>query len=338
MATASSSTVYPYDVAPPNEEDLMSGPISSGVVTRKQKETYYVVKDINKRLSALKAEETFETFKVKLFTIAFLFMLAGILLILVGTHTSVLFAEQPFDPVAVAFGGLFCVPIIVWMKFMFVPSQPEALKRKSIKMERRGSKGPKLYQQITEAARKYAEPPPRRIKVTAVVRKKEYPVVASTWKSFCEEIEHQTGLPIERQIVKFRDEELKIDLKLKLDEHYGLDTGDQLYIYNRGGFTTANSPIRKQYEDMTNPNVDENKDDDTGGGNWMEAAMSAARNSFREKAKGKAGGGAGSEQDRSRSSGAGRNSYQQSPGSRQAPRSSINNHQQRKSGNVSFNV
>lgn len=248
-----------------------------------------MVKDINKRLAALKAEEAFETYKVSYFTAALLFAMAGTLMILVGTSSTVLFAAEPYNPTLIAFGGLFCVPMLIWTKLMWWPSKPERMRRRLLRNERKSSKGPavKVFDKITESARKFAEPPPRRIKVVANVRKKDIPVVASTWKSFCEEIEHQTGLPIERQIVKFRDEELKIDLKLKMDEDYGLDTGDRLFIYNRGGFTTSNSPIRKQYEAMTTPAQVEKPEDDLARSNsWMENAMQTARNSFRDKAKG----------------------------------------------------
>lgn len=319
--------VYPYPISQPTGEELMSGPITSGVVTRKEKEVQYVVRDIEKRLGTLKADETFQTYKVQMFTFALLFLLAGVILFLFGTSTTVLFEEQKFNPTAIAFGGLFCLPMIVWMKYMTCPPKPEHQRRKSLKQERRASKGPKVFEKLVKAAQKFAEPPPRRIKVSAIVRKVEYKISASTWKSFCEEIEHQTGLPIERQIVKFRDEELKIDLKLKLDEHFGLDTGDRLYVYNRGGFTTQNSPVRKQYEELASFNPDANDDVEApAAGSWMESAFSAARNSFREKhrpnSKSKGGG-----------AGGGRSSFQEK---QRGSRSSFN--QKRSGGNVSFSV
>eukprot|EP01039_Chlorochromonas_danica_P005015 gene5015-5507_t len=276
--------VHPYSppvTTPQTGHDLMSTPITTGVLSRREKETQYVVGDIERRLKVLEAETVFSTYKVALFSVTFLSLIAGILLILVGTHTTVIFQALPLEPGVIAVGGLFCLPIFYWVKVVFLPNRLEYNQRKSIKMERQSSKSRNLFDQITNAAKKFAEPPPRRIKVFAVIRKKEYPIVASTWKSFCEEVENKTSLAIERQLVKFRDEEVKVDFKLKLDEHYGMDSGDKIFVYNRGGFDTQNSPIRKQYQEIVAAQAMENRGNSVSQPtSWMESIVDFAKLSF----------------------------------------------------------
>ncbi|RYG94828.1 hypothetical protein EON65_56880 [archaeon] len=186
--------IYPYPIPPPTGAELMSTPIQAGAVSRKDKEVYYVVRNINQRLNALHKDLTFNTYKVKVFTVCLVFAMIGILLILIGTATSVLFAEQKVDLVKIVFGALFCIPMLVWIKFMYAPDKNEKHRRLSLRAERGESKHKNLYDRIADQARKYAEPPPRRIKVIANLRKKDHAIIAGTWKEFCEELEHQSGV------------------------------------------------------------------------------------------------------------------------------------------------
>jgi hypothetical protein len=258
----------------------MSGPITSGAVSRKEKEVLYVVKNIDQRLSVINAKETFSTYKVKMFTVVLVCLLGGILLLLLGTHSTVLFQEYKFNPTAVVIGAFLCVPMLIWVGYMIYPPRLEHQRRRIIKVERKAGTAANLYETIAEQARKHAEPPPRRIKVYARLRKKDHVIIASTWQEFCEALENQTGLPVEQQIIKYRDEELQIDFKLRLDENYRLDNGDRLYIYNRGGFRIDESPVKKQYDAVVSGSlIAENaataEEDDFG--NWRDVAFRLAR-------------------------------------------------------------
>ena len=63
-------------------------------------------------------------------------------------------------------------------------------------------------------------------------------------------MEKATGLSVERQLIRFRDEDLEIpDLKVKLED-CGITDGDILYIYNRGGYFTKNSPLKLQSDEL----------------------------------------------------------------------------------------
>ena len=64
-----------------------------------------------------------------------------------------------------------------------------------------------------------------------------------------------SGLPIERQLVRHKDEDLHIDLAMKMDEPpYNLNNGDRLYVYNRGGFFTTDTPIKRQLREIEERN------------------------------------------------------------------------------------
>jgi hypothetical protein len=176
----------------------------------------------------------------------------GAVLLLYGLRITLLFASYPgYDYIAIVFGGIFSIPVLVWLRYMFLPNHADRIRRKKISYERKERRKPSLFNEMVDHAKKATEPPPRKIRVFAHFRKKDFPIVASTMKDFCEALEHQTALPIERQLLRFQDEDLNIDLTKKLDLHYGLDNGSRVYVYNRGGYRTHDSPVKKQYEDLT---------------------------------------------------------------------------------------
>ncbi|RYG94829.1 hypothetical protein EON65_56885, partial [archaeon] len=82
-------------------------------------------------------------------------------------------------------------------------------------------------------------------------------------------------MPPEQQIIKYRDEELKIDLTLKLEEHYGINSGERLYVYNRGGFMIhVHSPIKPQLDQLRD--LESQKQDDGEAEVTLESAVVAA--------------------------------------------------------------
>lgn len=90
-------------------------------------------------------------------------------------------------------------------------------------------------------------------------------------------------------MIKYREEELKIDLTLKLEEHYGINSGERLYVYNRGGFMIhLHSPIKPQLDQLRD--LESQKQDDSEadiaakyGASWMERQFDKAKKSFEEK-------------------------------------------------------
>eukprot|EP00597_Dinobryon_sp_UTEXLB2267_P000590 CAMPEP_0170066052 /NCGR_PEP_ID=MMETSP0019_2-20121128/5891_1 /TAXON_ID=98059 /ORGANISM="Dinobryon sp., Strain UTEXLB2267" /LENGTH=200 /DNA_ID=CAMNT_0010273039 /DNA_START=383 /DNA_END=985 /DNA_ORIENTATION=+ len=128
----------------------------------------------------------------------------------------------------------------------------------------RERKKPTFFNQMVKEAAIHAEPPVRILHVIAHIRKKDYQIHCSTWGQFCEEVQKSTGLPIERQLIRFKDEDLLItDLTKKLDVDYGIDDGDRLFVYNRGGFFTKDSPLIKQHNEIVAMSIINNSKQDS---------------------------------------------------------------------------
>ncbi len=237
----------------PTGMELMSGPIKSGGMSRTEKEIEFVIKNVKTRLETLYQDQLFETGKLKLFMIALVCSMIGLILIFYGLRMTILFDTYKEDPpnyIAVGFGAAFGLPMIYFFSFLCFPNKNQKTARRKIKRERRERKKPSLFNQMVEDAKNATEPPPRIIKVIARFRKKDYEIAGSTWKDFCEEFERRTGLPIERQLIRFKEEDLVIDLAKKMDADYGLDNYSKVFIYNKGGLFTRDAPIKKQYEEL----------------------------------------------------------------------------------------
>jgi hypothetical protein len=233
--------------------ELMSGPIKSGGMSRTEKEIDFVITSVRNRLDHLYRDQLFETHKLKLIMFAFTCSLIALILIFFGLRLTILFdtyKSKKIDYIAVAFGGLFFFPMLYLLSYICFPNKVQYTERKKIKKERRERKRPTFFNQLVEDAEKATEPPPRLIKVIAKFRKKDYIVIGSTWKDFCEEFERMTGLPIERQLIRYEEEDLKIDLTKKLDKDYGLENNSRVFVYNKGGLFTKDAPLKKQYEEL----------------------------------------------------------------------------------------
>ena len=237
-----------YDL--PTGNQLMTSPIVRGgrKKDRYEKERQFVIKKINNKLKIISFEEKFQIHKWILFVVGICFALAGTVLILYGLHLTVFFEMyQNISIPAIIFGGLFMIPLAVWISFLFFPNSEEKKKRNKIYADHMERKKATFFNKMTEEAAEFATPPDRVLKVTAHIRKKNYPVRATTWFQFCEAVEKATGLFVERQLIRFKDEDLKItDLTDKL-EKFGINDGDVLYVYNRGGYVTKGSPLIRQY-------------------------------------------------------------------------------------------
>jgi hypothetical protein len=236
----------------PTGKQLMSGPISSGVVTRAQKETQYVLSTITHRMNVLITQQDHDRYTIYYLIVALISGSIGTILMLFGLRLSVMFDYYSgHNYLAVAFGALFYVPLLCWFIYLCFPNKEERQLRRQLNIENQERKRPTAFNDMVNKAKKFATPPARKILVVAVFRKKNYNIVASTMKEFCEAVEAQTGLPIERQLVRHMEEDLELDLAKKLDEDYQLHHGSYLYVYNKGGYMTQDSPIKRQYEVLT---------------------------------------------------------------------------------------
>lgn len=237
----------------PTGNQLMSAPIVKGgrVKDKFEKEREFVVNKIDKKLKVIGMEEQFQLHKWILFVIGLAFALAGVVLVLYGFHTTVFFEMyQQINIVAIVFGVLFTIPLFVWLVFLYFPNSEEKKNRRRIHIEHIERKKDTFFNKMAKEAEQYATPPDRVLEVIAHVRKKNYPIKCTSWWQFCNGVEKATGLPVERQLIRFNEEDLEIlDLKVKLED-CGITDGDKLYIYNRGGFFTKNSPLQLQNEEL----------------------------------------------------------------------------------------
>jgi hypothetical protein len=237
----------------PTGDELMSRPIKEGGQSRFEQEIDFVINNVKTRLDTLYMDQMFETGKWKFFMFALICAMIGLVLVFYGFHLTILFDNQqdnPTDYVGVAFGCVFFIPMLWFFSYLCFPNKQQYTIRKKIKKERRERRKPTAFNTMVAEAEKATEPPPRLIKVIARFRKKDWTIIGSTWKDFCEEFERQTGLPIERQLIRYNDEDLQIDLAKKMDADYGLDNFSKVFIYNKGGLFTQNDPRRLQYEEI----------------------------------------------------------------------------------------
>lgn len=229
----------------PTGNELMSGPITSGATTRQEKEIAFVMENIENRIQSLQNDEMFQTYKWLLFSISVFSAMVGVTLILFGLHMTYFFERYKGNTVAIVFGGIFCSPPLYWFYYLFVPSRQEKRRRRRIYIDRVDRRKPTLFNQLVEEARRFTEPPPRRIRVLAHIRKHDYPIVASTMQELTEAIAKQCGISVERQLLRYNDNDLEIHLKEKLDVYYGLDDNARIFVYNKGGYFTASSPLKQ---------------------------------------------------------------------------------------------
>ena len=237
----------------PTGNQLMSAPIVKGgrVKDRFEKEREFVVNKIEKKIKVIGMEEKFQLHKWILFVIGLAFALAGVVLVLYGFHATVFFQMyQQVNIAAIVFGVLFTIPLFVWLVFLYFPGSEEKKNRRRIHIDHLERKKDTFFNKMAKEAEQNATPPDRVLEIIAHVRKKNYPIKCTSWWQFCNAVEKATGLPVERQLIRFHDEDLEIlDLKVKLED-CGINDGDKLYIYNRGGFFTKNSPLQLQNEEL----------------------------------------------------------------------------------------
>jgi hypothetical protein len=274
-----SAQVHPAGSKPlPTGMELMSGPITSGGLTRQQKEIEFVFNNIETRIQSLAADEGFQTYKALLFSTCVFSAMIGVTLILYGFHTTFFFERYDGNIPAIVFGAMFCCPIFYWVYYLFLPDKEQKRQRRKLAAERIDRRKPTLFNQLVEEARLATEPPPRKVRILAHIRKHDYPVLATTMEELNDFITGQCGLAVERQLLRYNDVDLEIIPHEKLDVYYGLDDNARVYVYNKGGFFTNNSPLKKVRVDYMKMNEEfsvSNMDD-------MDSLGSASRKSFNQ--------------------------------------------------------
>jgi len=131
----------------------MSGPITTGGLTRQEKEIQYVMQNVEDRLTHLKADELFETYKAQLFFCSLFTAIAGAVLILFGLHLTIFFQHlQNINIPAIVFGSLMCTPLMYWFFYVFLPNKDEQDKRRLIHKHRHNRRKPTLFNQMVKEA------------------------------------------------------------------------------------------------------------------------------------------------------------------------------------------
>ena len=222
--------------------------------SRFEQEIDYVMGNIETRLFSLKLDEIFQKNKVIFIMLTMGTTLIGFVLFLYGTNMSVIFqgTKQSIDYVAIAFAGVFWMPVFCFLSYMIFPYRKEERKRRRrLAWDRKDRRKSNLFNQLVDEARGATEPPPYKTRVVAHFRKKEYPIVAARWKDFCEIFQHHTTLPPERQLIRYEGVDFDIDLTKSLhDPPYNVKQNGHLWIYNRGGYFTQDTFVKRQYEEL----------------------------------------------------------------------------------------
>jgi len=242
-----SAKVHPLPFTLPTGNELMSGPITTGGLTRQEKEIQYVMQNVENRLTHLKEDELFQTYKAQLFFCSLFIAIAGAVLILFGLHLTVFFQHlQDINIPAIVFGSLMFTPLMYWFYYVFIPDKEEQIKRRLIHKHRHNRRKPTLFNQMIKEANKATAPEPKMVRILAHIRKHDYPIVCSTMRELTDGITDECGLAIERQLLRFNDQDLELHLNEKVDEYYGMQHNDRVYVYNKGGYYTKTSPLKHE--------------------------------------------------------------------------------------------
>lgn len=236
MAAANSDEKYRL----PSGLELMSRPIVDPGATVKERELQFVLSTVSGRLYELTFDERFELRKGIYFIFGFLSSIIGVILILAGLHLTVFFEHLPFSIVTIVFGGVFMLPMLFWMFFVFIYPYvwwPEWHRRKQMHGLRKERKKPSLFNEMVGAAQEHAKPPIKLMRVKACFRANYYPLNVSDLRDFCNKLEQEIGLPAHQQLVKYKGVEI-FDPDLRLDDGYHIEPNDVIHVYNKGGFLT----------------------------------------------------------------------------------------------------
>ena len=183
---------------------------------RFQKTQWYAMNFVSNRVKDINEDEDYQKRKALCFVTSIVSLMIGLFLILFGLPATAIFSAFHRNWVAISFGILFSIPIFIWIRFMFFADILEQAARKRIIRKRKERMKPSLFDEILKESEQLSKPPATRIKIIARLRKKEYRVLAATWREFCLAIEEETGLPLKQQLIKF--EHKNYDFESVLDK------------------------------------------------------------------------------------------------------------------------
>ena len=159
-------------------------------MSRAEKEKLFIVENIKRRLVDLVPESAYDVKKGVCGVVAFLFLIAGGVLVLKSLGLTVIFASDPFNFTLLVVGCSFALPCFVWFVYIFIlpnlccgPCLDLREHRTFIHGKRKERKNPGLFNQMVGKANQHSEPPIIRTRLFAMYRKKEYVLILSYWLS-----------------------------------------------------------------------------------------------------------------------------------------------------------
>lgn len=164
----------------------------------------------------------------------------GSFFVIYGLSLTILFNGHPKNYIMAGFGGSLYIPSLYATYLFCCPSKAERERRNRIAEQDKIRKKKSLYDDMMRAAadQRKDENPPSLIRVVGVLRNsrgfpwKEVPCLASTLQNFCEHMEEAVKIPVNRQVVVYKEKELH-DLTLHLEHDYKLRRNDKLHVFNR---------------------------------------------------------------------------------------------------------
>lgn len=232
---------------------------------RKMKELHYVNATINDRMFRIGVMEIFEKYSLILLICSIFIALIAITILLYMLRLTILFSHYEGGPELILLLPIIVLfmPISLWLFFYFVPTENQKKRRDLLNFQLIGQKSiinkksnkqrnDDYFNNLISGAKDFSTIPPRKIKIYVHFRKKILTVSANTWFEFYEDFYSQTGLSCERVLIRYKDEDLIIeDLTKELELDYNIKPSDHVYIYNKGGYYTGTSPIKRQYDDLS---------------------------------------------------------------------------------------
>lgn len=90
---------------------------------RFQKTQFYAMNFVSNRVNDINEDEGYQLRKAFCFVTCFVSMLVGVFLILMGLPATQIFSAFSRNWIPISFGILLCLPIFLWIRFMFLPDR-----------------------------------------------------------------------------------------------------------------------------------------------------------------------------------------------------------------------
>lgn len=222
------------------------------------REREILIERAEEKISEAKESAGWSYHKYFAFVAAFFGSIIGTFMILFGLAKTVLFETFNQNYALAGCGGIFFTPWLYFIYLMFCAGRNERLRRKRINDQQRTRKKPSLFNNLLDEAenQRKNDTKPNLIQLIAVIRggngqpQQKYSYAVTTLRTFCEFVEHDTGLPIHRQKILYKGHEL-IEYDMHMAEDYQLPRNSELHIFNRGKYMTDLMERNKLFEKRT---------------------------------------------------------------------------------------